>query len=93
MKTRRVRIQNSGVKAGGVRLVWPLASLVDSLIHVRSYSASFMTFFNRLIKKLKSLQRGFSQFYCNVRIFTVCRQRVNRHLEKEAHNGATAKFT
>ncbi len=36
-------IQNSGVKAGGERLVWPLASLVDSPIPVRSYSASFMT--------------------------------------------------
>ncbi len=48
-KTRRVRIQNSGVRAGGERLVWPLASLADSLIHVRSYSASFMTFFNSCV--------------------------------------------
>ncbi len=44
MKTRRVRIQNSGVKAGDERLMWPLASLADSLIHDRSYSASFMIF-------------------------------------------------
>ncbi len=43
-KTRRVRIQNGGVKAGDERLTWPLASLADSLIHARSYSASFMTF-------------------------------------------------
>ncbi len=45
-----MRIQNSGVRAGGERLVWPFASLADSLIYVRSYSASFMTFFNRLLK-------------------------------------------
>ncbi len=43
-KTRRVRIQNRGVKAGDARLIWPLASLADSLIHARSYSAEFMTF-------------------------------------------------
>ncbi len=43
-KARRVLIQNSGVKAGGERLVWSLASLADSLINVRSYSVSFMTF-------------------------------------------------
>ncbi len=43
-KTRRVRIQNSGVKAGGERSVWPLASLADSLIRVHSYSASFRIF-------------------------------------------------
>ncbi len=88
-----MRIQNSGVKAGGERLVWPLASLADSLIHVRSYSASLMTFFNRLIKKLESLQRGLSKFKYNVRIFMVCQPRVNRRVELEAQNGATAKFT
>ncbi len=92
-KSRRVRIQNSGVKAGGERLVWPFASLADSLIHVRFYSAAFKTFFNRLIKKLKSSQRGLSKFNCNVRIFTVRRQRANRRVELEAQNGATAKFT
>ncbi len=88
-----MRIQNSGVKAGGERLVWPLASLADSLIRVHSYSASFMIFFNRLIKKLKSLQRGLSQFNCNVRIFAVRRQQANRREELAAQNGATDKFT
>ncbi len=47
-----MRIQNSGVKAGFERLVWPLASLAYSLIHVRSYSASFILTF--LTVKLKA---------------------------------------
>ncbi len=45
-----VRIQNSGVRAGGERFLWPFASLADSLIHVRSYSASLMTVLTVLLK-------------------------------------------
>ncbi len=42
-----MRIQNGEVKAGGKRLIRPFASLADSLIHVCSYSASFMPLLTR----------------------------------------------
>ncbi len=44
-----MRIQNSEIKAGGKRLIRPFASLADSLIHVCSYSASFMTLLTRTV--------------------------------------------
>ncbi len=58
-----------------------------------SFLFSLVHDFFKPFKRLNSLQRGLSQFSCNVRIFTICRTRMNRRVELEIQNGATAKFT
>ncbi len=50
-------IQNSGVKAGGKHLLWPLASLADSRIYVRLYSTSLMICLTLLI--ILATNRGY----------------------------------